>query len=178
MNKKVLSLLAVGAITTSMFSGVVANATTATGGKNVEVTYNNQNTVTDPDNPGAPQWQVAIPSGINFTEDKKTVDVGIELQNMEGESITSQSDLSVNVKIKSQNGYTLKKGGSSSVGYSVAYGSKTMEKQANTDEVIGNLVGNVGENKIDGVATLGSDVATELGRHVDTLTYTVQKNGM
>lgn len=176
MNKKFLSLLTIGAITTSMFSGVVANAATASSGKNVEVTYNNQNVVTDPDNPGAPQWQVSIPSGVNFTEDKKIVDVSVELQDMSGVAITSQDNLSVNVKIKSQNGYALKKGSSSSVGYSVAYGNKTMQKQANTDEAIGDLVGKDGENKINGLATLGADVATELGKHVDTLTYTIQKN--
>lgn len=172
MNKKVFSLLAAGAITTSMLSGVVANATTASSGKNVEVTYNNQTTITDPDNPGAPQWQVAIPSGINFTEDKKTADVSIELQDMEGEA-NQDSGLKVDVKVKSKNGYELKKGMSSTVGYKLAYGEKTMEK--NTDEqVIGTLVGQTSPKKA-GLATLGDDVATEIGKHVDTLTYTVQK---
>lgn len=170
MNKKVLSLLAVGAITTSMLSGVVANATTATGGKNVEVTYNNQNVITDPDNPGAPQWQVAIPSGINFTEDKKTADVSVELQNMEGDPYTS-GDLKVNVKVKSANSYELVKD-SSRVGYKLAYGDTVMTKNA-LDQEVGTLT-NVQQKK-EGLATLGDDVATELGKHVDTLTYTVQK---
>ncbi|CEP94822.1 Uncharacterised protein [[Clostridium] sordellii] len=167
MNKKVLSLLAVGAITTSMLSGVVANA--ATGSKNVEVTYNNQSVITDPDNPGAPQWQVAIPSGINFAEDKKTADVSVELQNVDGTSYTG-SEINVDVTVASANEYKLKKN-SSEVKYEVAYGEKIMSQ---SEIAVGTL--NTSTKKIDGLATLGDkEVATELGTHTDTLTYTVQK---
>lgn len=171
MNKKILSLLAVGAITTSMLSGVVANATAGVeSGKNVEVTYNNQNVITDPDNPGAPQWQVAIPSGINFTEDKKIADISVELQDMNGDAYTS-SGLNVKVGIASENGYKLKKG-VSEVSYKVAY-DEVITGTASQKTDIGTL--NSSKNKIDGLATLGEEVATELGKHVDTLTYTVQK---
>lgn len=171
MNKKVLSLLAVGAITTSMLSGVVANATTASSGKNVEVTYNNQNSITDPDQPGDPQWQVAIPSGINFTEDKKSVDVSVSIQNMEGEAYVGED--TVKVKVKSANDYKLKKG-SSEVGYKVAYADKIMTNS--TSEEVGDLSSS--NQIIKGSATLGDDVATELGNHVDVLTYTVQKQAV
>lgn len=170
MNKKVLSLLAVGAITTSMLSGVVANA--ATGSKDVEVTYNNQNVITDPDNPGSPEWQVAIPSGINFTEDKKTADVGIELQNPDGTTYDGGT-LSVQVSVQSENGYKLKKGMSSEVGYDLSYGDKTMVKQAATDEEIAIL--SESSTSKAGLAKLSDDVATELGKHTDKLTYTVEK---
>lgn len=170
MNKKFLSLLAVGAITTSMLSGVVANASPGNeSGKNVQVTYNNQTTITDPDQPGDPQWQVAIPSGINFTEDKKKVDVSVSIQDIEGNPYTGGS--SVNVKVKSLGDYKLKTSGSSEVGYKLAYNDKVM---VNTSaEEVGTLSNS--NQTIKGLATLGDDVATELGNHVDVLTYTVQK---
>lgn len=171
MNKKFLSLLAVGAITTSMLSGVVANAAPGVGGsKDVQVTYNNQNSIPDPDNPGAPQWQVAIPSGINFTEDKKTVDVGIELQNPDGETYNG-GELNVKVSVASENSYKLNKGGSS-VGYDLSYGSNTMEKNSNSQEIT--VLSNTDTSE-DGLARLSDDVASELGKHTDKLTYTVQK---
>ena len=171
MNKKFLSLLAVGAITTSMFSGVVANAAGVEGSKDVQVTYNNQNAIPDPDNPGAPQWQVAIPSGINFTEDKKTADVGIELQNADGTEYTGEA-INVDVSVASKNGYELRKGGSE-VSYDLSYGTKTMQKQVGTKEKIATL--SESKKTEDGLARLSDDVATELGNHTDTLTYTVQK---
>lgn len=171
MNKKIFSLLAVGAITTSIFSGVIANAATP-GDKDVQVTYNNQNVITDPDNPGAPQWQVAIPSGINFTEDKKTADVSVELQKMDGNPYTD-AGLNVAVKIKSKNSYALKKNNSNStLDYTVSYGDKTMVKNDQVQD-IGTL--NDSENKKSGLAKLSDGVATELGNHTDTLTYTVEK---
>lgn len=171
MNKKFLSLLAVGAITTSMFSGVVANATGVEGSKDVQVTYNNQNSITDPDNPGAPKWQVSIPSGINFTEDKKAADVGIELQNVDG-TIYTGGAINVDVSVESKNGYELKKGGSK-VSYDLSYGTKTMQKQVATKEKIATL--SESKKTEDGLAKLSNDVAIELGNHTDTLTYTVQK---
>ena len=167
MNKKIFSLLATGVITTSMISGVVANA--ATGSKDVQVTYNNQSVITDPDNPGAPEWQVAIPSGINFSEDKKTADVSVELQNIDGTEF-SGSGVNVDVTVSSENDYKLKKN-SSEVKYSVAYGEKVMSS-------IETEVGTLGDStkRIDGLATLGDkEVATELGLHTDKLTYTVEK---
>ncbi|MGX4601424.1 hypothetical protein [Faecalimicrobium sp. JNUCC 81] len=168
MNKKIFSLLAVGAITTSMLSGVVASA--AEGSKDINVTYNNQTVIVDPDNPGAPEWQVAIPSGINFTEDKKTADVGIELQNPDGTEY-SGATINVDVSVASKNGYELKKG-ASTVGYKVAYGSKTMAK-GTAKELITTLSDTVKAQ--DGQARLSDDVATVLGTHTDTLTYTVEK---
>lgn len=169
MNKKIFSLLAAGVITTSMLSGVVANA--ATGTKDVDVTYNNQKVITDPDNPNGPQWQVAIPSGINFTDDKKEVDASIELQDVDG-SEYSGSAIKVNVSVESENGYKLKKGVSSEVGYDLAY-DKVMDKQAATAEQITQLTETNKSKK--GLATLSDDVASELGKHTDKLTYTVEK---
>lgn len=170
MNKKFLSLLAVGAITTSMLSGVVANA--ATGSKDVQVTYNNQNVIPDPDNPGAPQWQVAIPSGINFSESKKTADVGIELQNPDGTVYDQLDNLNVQVSVQSEKGYKLVKN-TSEVGYDLSYGDKTMAKAVATDEEIAIL--SKAEVSKAGLARLSDDVAKELGKHTDKLTYTVEK---
>ncbi|GAA0705375.1 hypothetical protein GCM10008904_13150 [Paraclostridium ghonii] len=171
MNKKMLSLVAAGAITITAMSGGVASAAGVEGSKDVNVTYNNQNSITDPDNPGSPEWQVAIPSGINFTDTKKTVDTSIELQNPDG-STYSGDELEVNVSVASENGYKLTKG-SSSVGYTLSYGSKTMNKDSGVKEQISTLTET--STKEAGQARLSDDVATELGNHIDKLTYTVQK---
>lgn len=171
MNKKILSLLAVGAITTSMFSGVVASAESygAHSEKAVEVTYNNQNSIIDPDNPSNPNWQVAIPSGVNFTETVKNINVGVELQDAKGDPYTGGD--SVIVAVKSENGYKLKKN-SSEIGYTLAYGSATMSGAGKYQEIATLTAKNL---KIDGSARLSDDVATELGKHTDTLTYAVAK---
>lgn len=168
MNKKILSLVAAGAITITAMSGGVASAAGVEGSKDVNVTYNNQNVITDPDNPGNPEWQVAIPSGINFTDTNKVVDTTIELQNPDG-SVYSGDALNVDVSVASQNDYKLIKG-ASSVGYTLGYGSKTM---TTADQTIGTLSDT--KTSEAGQARLGDDVATELGNHIDKLTYTVQK---
>ncbi|WP_415344474.1 hypothetical protein [Clostridium perfringens] len=168
MNKKVFSLLAAGAITTSMLSGVVAHAAPgAEDSKNIEVTYDNQTVVTDPDHPTDPQWQVAIPSGINFTDDRREVKADVELQNQNGGAYTG--DAQVKVSVSSQNEYKLVKG-LSKVDYTLGYGSKTM---TNGDGEIATLTQS--STKSEGKAKLGdTNKATEVGQHTDTLTYTVQ----
>ncbi len=168
MNKKIFSLLAAGAITTSMLSGVVAHAAPGTEkDKAIEVTYDNQTVITDPDNPTDPQWQVAIPSGINFTDDRREVKADVELQDAKGGAYTG--DAQVKVSVTSQNEYKLTRG-LSKIDYTLGYGSKTM---TNGDAEIGTLT--QGSAKSEGKAKLGdTNKATEIGQHTDTLTYRVQ----
>lgn len=168
MNKKIFSLLAAGAITTSMLSGVVAHAATP-GDKTVDVTYNNQTVIPDPDNPDSADWQVAIPSGINFTDNRREVKTDVELQNGQGGQYSGSAQVSVSVK--SKNEYKLKKS-NSEIDYKLTYAGQVME---NTNhENVGTLTENGA--KVEGTAKLGdTNNATEVGQHTDKLTYTVQQ---
>lgn len=168
MNKKVFSLLAAGAITTSMLSGVVAHAAGAESPKSIDVTYDNQTVITDPDNPTAPEWQVAIPSGIHFTDDKTEMKADVELQDANGGAYAGAAQ--VKVKVESQNNYKLKKG-SSEASYTLGYGGTTMSDVVTE---IGTLTNS--NQKVAGTAKLGdTSKVNELGQHKDTLTYKVQK---
>ncbi|BDU80847.1 hypothetical protein [Clostridium perfringens] len=168
MNKKVFSLLAAGAITTSMLSGVVAHAAGVESPKSIDVTYDNQTVITDPDNPTAPEWQVAIPSGIHFTDDKTEMKADVALQNANGGEYAGTAQ--VKVKVESQNDYKLTKG-SSEASYTLGYGNKTMSR---SETEIGTLTSS--NKEVAGLAKLGdTSRVNELGQHKDKLTYKVQK---
>ncbi|WP_430601477.1 hypothetical protein IGJ01_000948 [Enterococcus sp. AZ089] len=169
MKKILLSTLAIGAILSSVAVPSVVSAATP-GEKDVKVIYSNQNTIPDPDNPGDPQWQVAIPSAVSFNEERKKVDVTVELQDMDGNQHTDSS-LNVGVKLASTNGYKLTKD-DAEIDYQVGYGSKVM---TTGDVEVGTLTGGSDTTaKIPGLATL-TGTTNKVGQFTDTLTYTVQK---
>lgn len=171
MSKKVLTMLAVGlGVSGGLFGTVNAFAASAEGQRDIPVTYTGQDTIPDPDNPESPQWQVGITKGIHFTDDKKNVDLSVELQDTNYQP-NMDTNLRVDVSVKSANGYDLKKG-LQKVEYEVSYDS-VMNKN-DSKQLIGTLIGGAGTYKKTGSAKLlGS--SNELGRYEDTLTYFVQK---
>lgn len=171
MSKKTLTLLAVGL----GLSGTVLGATTAfaagtEGSKSIPVSYANQESVPDPDNPDGADWQVGIPTGVHFTNETNKVNVGVELQKPDY-SPHDDPSLNVNVSLSSLNSYDLVKG-AKKVAYKVTYNSQ-MNKN-NTKQLIGTLTGGSSTYRIDGNAELLGR-SDEVGRYNDSLTYYIQK---
>ena len=165
MKKKILAL-AICAASTSMLSGVTAFA--ATGTQTVPVTYDASTSIPDPDNPGAPTYQVIIPSAVTFTKVGEAVDASIAIKNGADKTQDYAGSDNVNVKVASTNGYKVKNG-SDELAYTLAYGSKTMT--GNTAQDVATL--NSTNKNVTGQATL-KDAATKTGVYTDTLTYTVE----
>ena len=169
MKKRIIAL-AICAASTSMLSGVTAFATT--GSKTVPVTYNASTSIPDPNNPGAPTYQVVIPSAISFTEVNKPVDASVSITDGTDKATPYKGNDTVKVQVKSTNGYKVKLAdGSDELNYSLAYGANTMAG-VNTNQEVGQLTKT--KTSIKGQATL-KDAATKTGVHTDTLTYTVEK---
>lgn len=165
MKKKILAL-AICAASTSMLSGVTAFA--ATGTHNVPVTYDASTSIPDPDHPGAPTYQVVIPSAVTFTKVGEAVDASIAIKDGADKTQDYTGNDNVNVKVTSTNGYKVKNG-SDELSYTLSYGSKTMTGTNAQD------VATLSSTKKDekGQATL-KDAATKTGVYTDTLTYTVE----
>lgn len=161
MKRRILSGILVAAMATAMLGTTVfAETGTAT----TDVSYNNTNQITDPDNPEDPQWAVEVPSSIVFTDDVKEVDATVKLVATDGGSIEGVSNVSVTVA--SDNEYELElAGGADPVDYTLTYSGQ----DANSGTV-GTL--STETNTISGKAVM-TGTATQSGNHTDTLTYTV-----
>lgn len=165
MSKKLLAILVVGiGVCSSLFGTSSVFAISSDGHKEITVTYDNQNT-----NPEA-GWQVGIVRGVHFNDDKKTVNLPVELQDTNYRP-NMDTNLKVKISLKSENAYDLKKG-AKKVEYQVRYDS-VMEKN-NLKQQIGILSGGLENYRKEGTAKLlGS--SNELGRFTDRLTYYVQR---
>lgn len=163
MNKKnlSLSLLAVGLLLPSALAPVAAKEGTGT----TPVTYDNRNYIPDPENPDSPEWAVAIPTSINFTDDNKEIDASVELVTR-GPNGKLPTD-SVKVSVQSANGYKLKNG-VEEISYKLTYDA-TLSGTTKSDIAI--LTSSA--TKKTGTAILGSEVAKTRGAYTDRLTYTI-----
>ena len=167
MKKRIIAL-AICAASTSMLSGVTAFA--ATGDRAVPVTYDASTSIPDPDNPGAPTYQVVIPSAISFTEVDKAVDAAVSIASGADSSKDYTGGANVKVKVASTNGYEVKLADNTdALNYTLSYGSKTMTGTAAQE--LGTL--STSNKKIEGQAVL-KQAAKKTGVHTDTLTYTVE----
>ncbi|MBY0757208.1 hypothetical protein K5V21_17390 [Clostridium sardiniense] len=163
MKKKILAL-AICAASTSMLSGVTAFA--ATGSQTVPVTYDASTSIPDPDNPGAPTYQVVIPSAISFTEVNKPVDASVSLTEGADKNTAYTGESKVNVTVASANGYKVQLADDTDkLDYTLAYGANT------NNATVGQLTKT--NTTIKGQALL-KQAATKTGVHTDTLTYTVE----
>ena len=134
----------------AMFLSLGATTVLAAGEdtKDVDVTYDNSETIVDPTDPDAGKWGVRVPASIQFTETTKTVNADLELVGLNGNDIAAMNK---------------------DVDVTVTYGAKTMN---GSTPITVNLTSQA--TKQAGTATLpGSSVATKKGVHKDILTYTV-----
>lgn len=115
-------------------------------------------------------WQVGIMPRVEFTNDKKTSNLSVELQ-YKNYAPHMDPNLKVKVSLKSKNAYDLKKG-NKNVDYQVKYDS-VMAKNDLKQEV-GILSGGLDTYRKEGIAQLVG-TATEIGHYTDTLTYYVQR---
>ena len=129
--------------------------------KDVDVTYDNSETIVDPSDPDAGKWGVRVPASIQFTETTKSVNADLELVGL---------NKSVDVTVKSAKGMKLSlSDGTDELPYTLEYGSKKMD---GSTPITVNLTSQA--TKQAGTATLpGSSIATKKGVHKDILTYTV-----
>lgn len=143
-------------------------AASGSGSGITDVSYNNDGTIPDPENPTDPEWTVKIPTAIVFTNTKKTADANVEINATAGNTLPTTGE--INVTVKSQNNYVLTATGTTPdpMAYSLVYGGNTMSQTMTT---VGDLVQT---NTILGEAKLNpSAVAKVSGSHTDLLTYTV-----
>lgn len=160
--KKVIAMAMVMTMGLSMTTlGVSAADSTGT----TNVSYNNQNEIPnpDPDDPTAPEWMVAIPSSIVFTDDNKEIDASVELVKKTGMPVNP-----VTVSVESQNAYNLQlTDNSDPVSYALSYGGKLMTSSVKDVASLTEAA-----PKQEGTAKL-TGKATKAGVHTDVLTYKV-----
>lgn len=171
--RKMLSLVAAGAITASMLSGMmVANAAAGpVGTKDVPVTYDTRSGIIDPEVP--PTWFVQIPAAINFTETDKTIDASVKLLDEDKTSPYADAD-TIRVTVKSTNGYKLNASNvaNGNVAYRLAYGNGVGELSGTNATTLGDLTKT--NHSVQGIATL-TGTTSKIDKFTDTLTYTAQK---
>lgn len=161
--------LFVYAVTTAMLFGLGLSGINAAGEetKEVEVVYDNSETITDPTDKDA-NWGVKVPTAIQFTDTESTVNAPVELVGLNG-TIISTIDKTVEVSISSRNGMKLLLDNNDDpVEYTLAYGANTVTGTTVTKLTLNSK----GTIKIDGTATK-TGVATKKGTHKDVLTYSV-----
>lgn len=178
MNRNMGRVLLAGACAAALAVGTAAPAFAATQTGTAQVTYSSSQQV-----PGANGWGFEIPTSIPFTADKAvTVDASVNLYNTTpGGSVDQIPDKQfpqggVDLKLKSQNGFTLvKTGGGDAVDYEISYavfggGTTKFDKTTpgTNEQVIGTFTKT--NNKMAGTATRTTD-AQESGAHSDTLTF-------
>lgn len=162
--KKVLAGAFAIALAAPMFATPVF-AATETG--TADVSYDNTNSIPDPEHPDQPGWAVKIPSTIVFTDANPLLNVGVELIAVHGGTLPTTD---VTVTVASANAYKLQLGtaGTDDVPYVLQYGGTTMNNT--THKTVGTL--NQTTTTIAGTATLNG-TAQQTGDHTDTLTYTI-----
>lgn len=168
-------LLAV-AVTAMSLGAVTGPITTyaATTDQDVNVTYDNTNVVTDPDNPNTPTWGVSIQTAVTFLDTAKERDANVELVGVNGHVVADlPSNLSVEIKVKSQKGMNLELDTTSTdkdpVAYTLTYGSTSVT--GTTAIKVATLTKTA--PKETGKATL-TGAAKVKGTHKDVLTYTIE----
>lgn len=161
--------LFVYAVSTAMLFGLGLSGISAAGEetKDVDVVYDNSETITDPTDPDA-NWGVKVPTAIQFTDTESTVSAPVELVGLNG-TIINTIDKTVEVSISSRNGMKLLLNNNDDpVEYTLAYGANSVTGTTPTKLTL-NSKGTV---KIEGTATK-TGVATKKGTHKDVLTYSV-----
>lgn len=153
--------------------GMVAAPTQAfassTGSGIAEVSYNNDGTIPDPENPSDPKWVVKIPTAIVFTNSQKSVSADVKLEGTGGNSVPTDKEIAITVT--SKNNYALNAAGvdKDPMAYGLTYANTLMSATVNE---VGTLDGTTTE--IKGTAVLNSNaVAKVAGSHTDILTYSV-----
>lgn len=161
--KKVLAGVFAFALVAPMLTAPVFAATeTAT----AEVSYDNTNSVPDPDNPDNPDWAVKIPSSVVFTDANSSINVDVELISVNGGTLPTTD---IKVTVASKNNYMLQMTGvdTDDVSYILQYGGTSM---SSTNTTVGTLKDS--NTKATGTARLAG-TAKKTGAHTDTLTYTI-----
>ena len=165
MKRRILSGILVAAMATTMFA---TTAFAATSSKEVEVSYNNTDQITDPSEDNDPKWAVEIPSAIVFNDTTKEVDTTVTLVGINGGDLTDVEN--VTVTVESDNEYVLGLDGNKAtdpVAYSLLYNGT---KMSSTSKTVGVLSESTTE--APGIARL-LGTATQTGNHTDTLRYIV-----
>lgn len=170
--KKILAAAAV----TAMALGTVASPMTtyaATSDQTVNVTYDNTNVVTDPDNPNTPTWGVSVQTAVTFLDTAKERNADVELVGVNGHAVSElPTNLSVEVNVKSKNALKLELDATTNkdpVAYTLVYG--TANVSGTTAVKVATLTKTA--PKQEGKATL-TGAAKVKGTHKDVLTYTIE----
>ncbi|MGG5339782.1 hypothetical protein IGJ48_002484 [Enterococcus pernyi] len=176
INKKMMSTMAVLAMTLTGGTIVNAQSKNIQGPGNTPVTYDNRNVLPD-DNA---QYGMVIPTAISFTDDSKVADASLEIVGINGYDLdTDWETLDVSVKVTSLNGYKLVKDENKEVSYTLKMdgNDSTFTADKNEQDVTKHFGVNAPNTvkKEKGTATL-TGKATEKGQYLDTLTYTFTEN--
>lgn len=164
--------LFVCAVSTAMVFGLsLSGISAAEDVKDVDVIYDNSETITDPTDPDATpdaNWGVKVPAAIQFTDNQSTVSAPVELVGLNG-TIIGTINKTVNVSVKSKNGMKLLLNGNDDpVDYTLAYGDENVTGTAPLTLTLNSKT----NTEVEGTATK-TGTATKKGMHKDTLTYSV-----
>lgn len=141
-----------------------------TAGEQTEVTFDT--TV----QPGEPGWYGVVTPAIAFSDANKAddLDASVKIVNADDQTTNYNGKKTVDVKVKSVNGFELKAGAKDAVEYSITKKDGTaVTKDANEQDlgtVTGEAVAGDGNNVIDSKAKLVG-TAKESGKYMDTLNY-------
>lgn len=170
--KKIKSVLLSAAALTLVapLFAVSANAADWPVNGSTPVTYDNSNSIPDPDNPGNPQYSLNIPSSIVFTDTAKSVKADVTLKKATTD-VGAYPAFGIDVTVASTNAFKLKMG-NDELDYALVYDGKSMNA---TDNTVGSFAANLtSDTTIQGTANL-IGTATKTGTYTDTLTYTFTK---
>ncbi|MDD6057690.1 MAG: hypothetical protein PUB98_05465 [Clostridiales bacterium] len=170
IDKKMKTTLVGALALTLALSGSALQVAAADQETTVPVSYSNTKDIPDPDNPDNPTFAVRVPSKIVFTDVNRTIDASVEYVEQAG---GVQQGITVNVAVKSANGYKLQ-GGGEEFPYTLTYMDKpTLSGKDSYTEIWSFDKASVATNpKKAGTAEFNQTV-TKIGSYTDTLTYKV-----
>lgn len=172
--KKITGLLLTGAMVMSTVAPMSVHAAPGTQKtQEVPVSYTAGTIIPDPEAPNNPKWGVALPTAVSFNDALKTADAGVSLQKLGG-ATAYETGLSVEVKVKSANGYTVNDGDTvdaDKVAYGLTYGTTTVNS-GTSETLIATLAAD--NESVTGTAEL-TGTATSTKEHTDKLTYLIQR---
>lgn len=123
--------------------------------------------------PSDPQWYGVVPAAISLSDEAKDVDASVKIVNTDDTKTDYTGSKSVDVKVKSKNGYKLKD--ATVAGEAIDYKldkaglNKDFFTADDTEQDLGVL--NKDKPSISSKAHL-TGTATKTGKYIDTLSYT------
>ncbi|TKN17733.1 hypothetical protein DVW83_07835 [Enterococcus sp. VV15] len=175
ISKKMMGTMAVLGMMLAGGTLVNAESRIAPTQKAIPVTYDNRNVLPD----GNGQYGMVIPTAISFTDEEPSADASIEIIGINGFNLSDWKKLSVTVKVKSANSYTLKNINNQTVPYTLTMDGNNTAFESNATEQsvtkkFGIGIADVAQ-KVTGTAMLNGK-GLEKGQYSDQLTYIFEEN--